>query len=392
MTRSGGDGKWWLVFVLACAVGLWWRLHSRGSTDDGATPAPPPAPRPVPPVADARAVETPPLADASVVAEVDAAARRPRDSYISGFQLRRLSTDGKRALLAAGSPALARLRVVAVDTGNVETDLDLAAFAADDLAHDDITVDALARIRTALRGFPLGATVSYATTPDGTAGAYATVDALRVVHGDQLGFTYKTPASYDPLALPDGKTLLLRTYHSHVKDQGVYALGWATLDSPVVHEIDGTVDDTGWWGVSAAGDKLRISVTPIDDPHAVCIVEVPLARPFKVGARRCLDDSSDASFELSPSGEWVVWKTTGGHVRTLNVATGAAGIDVPFDGPSELLVTDTGRAFAQTADATYELTPAPHTLDTAVDLSSCLPRGERELVCEDHGSVTVVKI
>jgi hypothetical protein len=131
-------------------------------------------------------------------------------------------------------------------------------------------------------------------------------------------------------------------------------------------------------------------VRSVDDLHHVCIVELPLVRPFKVAQRRCIDDADDPMFTLSPSGEWVAWKNNAHHVRSMNVATGAQGLDVAIDG-GNIAVSDTGRVWIEADDDAFEFDPDTHAQRKIglADLQRCLPRGDRELVCEDHGAVTV---
>ena len=396
MKRPGGNGKWWLLFVVVCGLALWYRLHDRGGDAPHAPPPPPPpvvvpAPAPAPDAAVVVVTEPPPPSDPVAVTV---------PLHITDWRLVRLSADGARALLEQGQH-VRRLRVVTVATGAVETDLDLAAYDADDHAHDAIVVDALARIRPALRGFPFGATSEIASTPDGTAGVYNDGDKLRTMRGDKLGPPFKTAAGYDPIALPDGKTVLFRSYHGRIGDQGVYALAWATLDSPAVHDIDGTLDVTGPW--SATADVLHVVATPVGETRR-CILEVPLAKPFKPTRTRCLDGTAhDGDYpSLSPNGAWAAWDSPATadeprRVRVMNLATGDITLDarLPADAFPTEVVSDTGRAIVRTDAGSYQYDPVtsarhPVTIDTS--LTDCIPRGDQELVCASDGSVVVVPL
>jgi hypothetical protein len=411
--RSSGNGKWWLLFLVVCGIALWWRLHNRKSSDD--TPPPPetptpPEPKPEPPKPDAMVVEPP-------APEPLPPVRPPL--YESDYWIHAISTDGKRALLVEGTNDTKSLRVVTIETGKVEADVAMTAYTSD--TPDAATLaDEMVRARALLRGFPLGAGGKIAATPDGTAGAYQNGDDILPMRGDTVAPKLNTPAAYDPMFL-DGKTLLARTYHGRVKlppsqvegavdAEGVYSFGWATLDSPAVHEVDGTFDWNGAWALSESGDLLRIVARQAPDTTS-CVVEIALTRPFHVTRKRCLEHTDQLDLKLSPHGKWVAWPTRGGddapaRLRTMNVETGEIGIDISATGDGDiaslasgtLVVTDGGRLVAESTMGDVARTVDPQTkevsrvtLPHAGNLYRCLARGDRELVCEDDGSVSVVK-
>ncbi len=408
MKRTSGNGKWWLLFVVVCGLALWYRLRGHGAND-----TPPPPPRPV---ADAKM-----SADAGIVAAVlDAAVveppepvRPPIELYTSDLNIDALSPDGSRALLTEyGGFTPKSLRVVDIATGKVESEITFVGYGADE-PDPAALVDEMIRARAMLRGFPFGAATSLATTADGTAGVYWSGDDLYPMHGDKTGTKLGIVAAYDPLILADGKTLLFRGYHGRVDDEGVYGLAWATLDSPAPHEIDGTLDYDGVEAATASGQVIRI-VTRQAPAFTHCVVDVSLAKPFKVVRKRCLDDTKNLEIRLSPHAVWVAWQTQvtddgPTRLRTMNLDTGEVGIDVSEPNAGDrggdhtalargtVVVTDTGRIVIENLDNdAREIDPVtkartPVTLPHA-GLHRCTARGDRELVCEDRGSVAVVTL
>ena len=361
MKRSGVSGKWWLAVALACAaVALWIRLCHRGSADDVVpTPA-----RERAPVADARAIDAP--------ARATDAAPTPEPGEVA-YRLIRLSRDGKHALLEGGE--LLRIRVVAVDTGGVVADLDVVGFPP---ADKKSVPGLLARIRAALRGFPLGACGNaFATTPDGTAGVYVD-DMPRFARGDTLGAQLDERGE-SPLVLPDGKTFVIRVE----RGDGV-GLAWGTLDSTVLHPIDDTVDADDW---AATATALRVIVK---DGGMHCLVEIPFAPPLAVARKRCFD-SGDRDPVLSPTGAWVAWRTDSNILHAMSLATGDS-----YDlGGHTAVITDSGRVYVDREDDIDEIDPITHVAKRHTfeeSLAECVARGEHELVCENRGSVVLVKL
>lgn len=95
------------------------------------------------------------------------------------------------------------------------------------------------------------------------------------------------------------------------------------------------------------------------------------------------------------------------RLRTMNIDTGEIGIDVSQSASAQtgdhetlargfLVVTDTGRIVVEDLDGRVRAidpvtrTGSPVTLPHR-GLQACLPRGDRELVCEDHGTVRVAE-
>jgi len=117
---------------------------------------------------------------------------------------------------------------------------------------------------------------------------------------------------------------------------------------PAVHFVDGTIDYEGPEAVTAKGDTLRIVVVPTPDA-APCVVDVALAKPFKVTAKHCLDGAKLLSLVLSPRAAWVAWQANANAtadvtwVRTMNLDSGEIGVDVATNPSDDILVTDTGR-------------------------------------------------
>jgi hypothetical protein len=402
--RPRSNGKWWLLLIVVVfGLALWYRLRSRD--DRAVAPLPPPTPQPSPPKPHAEPVRA------------DAGNAEPRAPYESRYWPHALSSDGKRALLLTGSHPYQdslsypeTLRIVAIDTGEVEAELAFHAYGADK-PDPAALAEELTRARALLRGFPLGAAGMLATSADGTAGGLSGPDSVLPMRGEHIGTALKVAAAYDPMMLDDN-TLLVRAYHGRDSDgEGVYALAWASLDSPVVHAIEGTVDYNGGFALSESGDMLRILIRQAPG-DADCVVEIALAKPLRATRKRCLDNTKNVGITLSAHGTWVAWRTQLGdnaptRLRTMNIDTGEVGIDVSQAADAQtgergilvrgfVVVTDTGRVVVEDFDGRVRAidpatkTGSPVTLPHP-GLETCLPRGDRELVCEDHGSVRVAK-
>ena len=211
MKRAGGNGKWWLLFVVALGLALWVRLRNR-SDDTPAGPTPPAQTAPAQP------------------APIDAAAGRGRgtDRDVGRTEPTKpgraravpLRIPDRRAVVRRHAPLVSetsagfapkRLRVVDIATGTVEADIAYHAYGGDG-SDQAALVDEMIRTRAALRGFPLGAGPLFAATADGTAGVLASGDALLVMRGDKIGAALAVPAGYAPRIVPRDGTVLFRGY------------------------------------------------------------------------------------------------------------------------------------------------------------------------------------
>jgi hypothetical protein len=169
---------------------------------------------------------------------------------------------------------------------------------------------------------------------------------------------------------------------------------------PAVHFVDGTIDYEGPEAVTAKGDTLRIVVVPTPDA-APCVVDVALAKPFKVTAKHCLDGAKLLSLVLSPRAAWVAWQANANAtadvtwVRTMNLDSGEIGVDVATNPSDDILVTDTGRLVIDTLTDVRQIDPTTKVAAPVVpppDLHACTSRGDRTLVCERNGFVTTVEL
>src|SRR5262249_47009214 len=111
---------------------------------------------------------------------------------------------------------------------------------------------------------------------------------------------------------------------------------------------------------------------------------------------------------LSPHGAWVAWQSRANdeapmRLRTMNVETGEIGIDLTAANTSDLdtvtrgslIVRDGRRRIPLDIDGNARAIDPVSKVITPVTLPSggaCIARTDRELVCEDHGSVSVVKL
>ena len=393
--------------MLAFAAALVWRWQ-RSKHDEPAAPSKAPAP----PAADARrldaAVEPPPVA-------ADAAIENAPELHTpvpdSNFTLVRLSSDGKHALLIElGSIGdTPQLRAVAVDTGAVEAQVELASFRVprdDEPAQPPDPARKLAdltRARALLAGFPLGAGEIIAASPDGTRGAFNEGDYLHTMVGDKLGPRAKLPAAYAPMVLPDGKTLLMRGYAGEIDGPGTgkYGLFAMPLDGTKPVEIAGT-EDMGVWVLDSGDAALRIAIDVPPNKES-CVVEVPLAQ-LRVARRRCV--AAGAHPTLSPHGDKIAWTTpldsdadsTIGppgkarqRIRVMDFATGAIELDVIT--PGFVTLSDSGHVVIDRFDVALDVVDGKsRTFAPTTSLASCLFRGAHELVCVHGDSVAVTDL
>lgn len=407
--RSGRGLALLIVAMLAAAV--WWRFRSRGSD-------PADNPQAAVSIADASAgaIDAPPheVRDVHVVA-VDAtvtptARRTLRES---GYRLVRLSLDGKLALLHRDTNQLATApsyRVIVVDTGALEAEVELATFKLGDsdepFSSDDERAADVLRTGPLLARFPLGAGGPIAVSPDGKSAAFNIGDELHVVTGGKRR-KLPLPAAYDPMMLADGQTLLFRGYDGRVAgphSDGKYSLFWVPLAGGKPQKVAGS-DTVHDWRLSRSGDVLRIVVGELP-AFAGCVLEVPLVKPFKVTRKRCVDNDE---IEMSPTGDWLAWHapatetdaTFGGgkatmRIRALELSTGKLGLDVYSHG--WVALADTGRAVIEGSHAELGALTVHDVANGRVrelalaTASSCMFRGGGELVCVDGDRVAVIDL
>ena len=413
-TRSRG----WIGWVVATAGLAAW-IGVRGCTET--PPAPVPAPSPVPspaPVPVPVPVPAPsaPVPAAHATAE---ATPTPTPTPVPGvpgvraipggtFRLLCVSRDGKHALLYDDGERVnepPRYREIAIGTGAIEAEVELDTFITVGIDEtqppDDPAARAadLAKVRAVLRDFPLGAGGTFASSPDGSRGAFNEGDYLRTTSGDTIGPRVKLPAAYDPLILADGKTLLMRGYDGELAGPGTgkYSLFAMPIDgSGKLTKIAGTDGLDGRWALATSGDALRLVVSqPPQIP--TCAIEVSLVKPFHVTQRRCLPPVEHAA--LSPSGERVVWEElpTGEppnhRVRTMSFATGKVELDVMVDG--SVAVSDTGHLVAETPGGVRDYVdgqPRDFTLARPISLLDSTFRGANELVYAHDGTVSALDL
>lgn len=366
------------MLVVAIGIGLIIRFKCR-ATDDRSAPAP--VVQPVPVAVDALVVE----ADAAVVEDPP----EPEPPAYNGPELviGALSADRKRALLV---PVQGELwwRVVDIDSGKIETDLELAALAeVEDPANEQVLGD-LVRARAVLRDFPLGAHRfgEVASTADGTRGAFNVGDPLYLVSGDKLGAKLPLPAAYEPMITPDG-TLLFRGYDGRIGDEGKYSLFAMPVSGGKPKKIAGTDGFLGVRAISSAG-SLRIVVS---QPPAIptCVLDVSLSPPVRVAHKVCPEGKYEGDITLSPSGDYLAWSAED-RVRSMELATKRVDLDEERTG--NLFVSDEGRVVIASDAGVVVWEPKLKQLresSAAID-HRCMWRTANEMVCAENGTVRVV--
>jgi len=390
--RSESRRGWIVVIALAFGGALWFRFRHRGSESPPA-PAPTPTAVPAPP--------PPPAPDAVAAAPEPApppAPAPPEDEPGSGLVMVRLSSDGQHALLykesETGSPA--HLRSVAVDTGAIEADVELGSLRVpadgEPATPPDPAARAadLARARALLAVFPLGAAGFMASSADATRGVYAVGDTLVQITGDKLGAPIKLAAAYEPMILPDGKTLVMRGYAGEIDGPGTgkYAVFSMPLDRGKPGELAGTEGYNGQWALNAAGDALRVVIS---DPPATkaCVAEIALGKALRLGTQRCV--ASGVLANLSPHGDRIAWESIGGNrVRTMDFATGTIELDVAAD--SVIAISDAGQLLFKRGGKTYSDVAGQLREVTLPDREDCEFRGSDHLVCGNRGKVSVTDL
>lgn len=369
------------MLVVAVAAGLLIRFKCRAS-DDKAAPVQPAEPV----VADAAEV---PANDAAIDAAIDAAvADEPAPPAYNGPDLAigALTADRKRALLV---PVQGELwwRVVDIDSGKIEIDLELPAFAEPEGPASEAVLGDLVRARAVLRDFPLGAHRfgQVATTADGTRGAFNVGDSLYLVAGDQLGAKLPLPAAYDPMITPDG-TLLLRGYDGRIDDEGKYSLFAMPVTGGKPKKVAGTDGYLGLRAISSTALRIVVSQPP---SIPTCVLDVSLTKPVRVVAKVCPEGNYEGDITLSPSGDYLAWSTED-RVRSMEVATKRVDLDIERSG--NLFVSDEGRVVIVNGDGTVVWEPKLKQLRASskeVD-HRCMWRNANEMVCAENGTVRVV--
>jgi hypothetical protein len=367
------------MLVVAVGAGLVIRFKCRASDDK---PTAKPA---APVVADALVVETP--IDASVAVDDEPVPEDDPPAY-NGPELviGALTADRKRALLI---PVQGEQwwRVVEIDSGKIETDLELESFAEPSDPANEALLGDLVRARAVLRDFPLGAHRfgQVASTADGTRGAFNAGDPLHLVAGDKLGAKIALPAAYEPMITPDG-TLLMRGYDGRIDDEGKYSLFAMPIAGGKPKKIAGTDGFTGIRAISSAGLRIVVAQPP---SIPTCVLDISLAKPVRVIAKVCPEGKYEGDITLSPSGDYLAWSTED-RVRSMELATKRVDLDVERSG--NLFVSDEGRVVIANDDGVVVWEPKLQQLrDSAKEIDHrCMWRNANEMVCTENGTVRVV--
>ena len=382
------------MLLVAVGIGLFIRLKCRKDSEKpAAKPARPTVTTP-PPVADAAVAVQPPVADAAPVEDKPEPPAKP--AYDGpALLIGALSADRSRALLVSleSYRHAQRYRVVKIDDGTIETDLDLAAFGEMEDSGSQAVLDDVVRARAVLRGFPLGSGrfSRIASSADGTRGAFEAGDPMYLVEGDKRGAKVALPAAYNPLIGPDG-TLWMRGYDGQIDGEGKYSLFALAGAGPKPKKIAGTDAYTGLWHLTKT-NTLRIVVSQ-PPTIAPCVVDVSLTKPYKVLSKFCPERALDGSIEMSPSGDYIAWAIDDGeetrHVKVMEYATKQETLDVKREG--NLWISDEGRVVFVTNSETSVWEPKLKSFreSTAEVDYQCEWRNANEMVCADGGSVRVV--
>ena len=381
-----------MMLVVAIGVGLFIRFKCNAKPD---APAKPPVIEPVTPSIDAAVIEAP--LDAAVAVVPDPPDDPPATPGYDGpaLEIGAVSADGKRVLLVTleGQHVTPRMRVVTIETGAVETDVELAGLADMEDPKSEAVLSDLVRARAVLRGFPLGTHrfSRIASSADGARGAFNFGDPLYLVEGDKLGAKLALPAAYDPMITPD-TTLLVRGYDGRIDGEGKYSMFWVPITGGKPKKIAGTDGVVGRWAIT--GDRLRVVVSQ-PPTIAPCVLEIALTKPYRVTSRVCPEGATNDEIALSPSGDWLAWSTSDGdhrRTRSLHVSTKHVDMDVEQDG--NVTVSDDGHVVFSTYDTVSVWDPKTKEIEDSsakVD-HSCVFRTATELVCPEGGSVRVERL
>jgi len=382
--------------MLVVAVGVGLLIRFKCNQSDKPAQKPPPREVPIATVTTDAAVVEPPVMDAAIAIEPDEPPPPEKPRYDGPpLEIGALSADGKRALLVTleGQHVTPRLRVVVIDTGAVETDVELAALDMIEDPKSEAVISDLVRARAVLRGFPLGTHrfARIASSSDGARGAFNVGDPLHLVDGDKLGAKLALPAAYDPMITPDNM-LLMRGYDGRIDGEGKYSLFAVPLTGGKPKKIAGTDGIVGRWVVHDHVLRTVVSQLPA---IATCVLEIPLTKPYKVTSRVCPEAATSDDIALSPSGTWVTWVAGEGEdrrVRSMELATKRVDMDVEQSGFAN--ISDDGHVvFSQYDSATVWDPKSKELRESAAAIDhGCVFRTATELVCPDGGSVRVERL
>ncbi len=393
MGKSGRAIVWLIIAMIVAALA--YRFWPRGSSSTDAPPADAVVEptRVEPKRVEPKRVEPPkqPIVDTQFTPSV--------------WQVYAISTAGDKVLLYRDGQGAA-YRVVVIATGLVEAEHELSSHQTEDEPSDATLVAShvadYQKLWPLLKEFPLGAAFQTAATPDGKRGAFGYNDQLYVMRGGKP-FKVPLPAAYAPMIVDS--TVLFRGYDGQWDGPGTgrYSLFAMSLDSGKPTKIAATLAAIDNFAVSSDGKTLRIVVAELPWV-APCVLEIPLAAPFKVTRKRCVD--GDGHIALSRHGDRFAWSlpldvdsdaTIGRarmarqRVRVLELERGS----VPFDQTTggSFLISDRGRMVIEDAETTYDIDGATtREVEVARIADYCKFIDDSRVVCPHQDAIKVVDL
>lgn len=337
------------------------------------------------------------------------------------FFLVNLSKDGKHALLRELTQPipLPRFRVVSVETGAIEEELDLPALSK--LPYESMgdgggsvrsipltdpgLVEDLKDAVPVLSKFPLGSGGRVAAGRTGRT-AFNVGDWVYTALNGAIGPRLAAQASYDPWITPDGKSIVVRRHTGKLDAiEGKYELFATSIEGTgTPQRIDGTAGARDQFAVTRSGDAIRVIVS-FEPKLPTCIVEVALKAPFLATQKACLDGGERLGMcVLSPSGAWAACHTqhdrsqggAGYRLRTLDVTSGKVVFDQVGAG-APLAISDDGLVVAAYSGKVSLVDSKARKVRRVVMPERRLApfpmfRNATELVTERDGSVVVIDV